>query len=150
MAARSPCSPPTTEATPAAALPSSCCGGQASRAVGSGPDLGYVSTYFPGGGEIAKALTAAGPTPRCLMGLANVDNGFLAKTPLAAAQRCVFSGVPAATEMASARNYVREYRALFRKTPGVWGSFTYDSARILFDAIGRAKSSAFAAVEREL
>ena len=46
--------------------------------------------------------------------------------------------------------YVREYRAMFSKTPGVWGSFTYDSARILFGAIDRAKSSAFAAVEREL
>jgi hypothetical protein len=61
------------------------------------PDLLYVSTYFPEGVEIVKALTAAGPKPRCLMGLANVDNGFLAKTTLAAAQRCVFSGVPAAT-----------------------------------------------------
>ncbi|TML18272.1 MAG: hypothetical protein E6G33_00295 [Actinobacteria bacterium] len=131
-------------------LPSNYYADQVSQAVATGPDLVYVSTYFPEGVEIAKALTAAGPTPRCLMGLANVDNGFLAKTTLAAAQRCVFSGVPAATEMASARNYVREYRALFRKTPGVWGSFTYDSARILFDAIGRAKSSAFAAVEREL
>ena len=43
-----------------------------------------------------------------------------------------------------------EYRAMFRKTPGVWGSFSYDSARILFAAIGRAKSYSFAAVERTL
>ena len=33
---------------------------------------------------------------------------------------------------------------------GVWGSFTYDSARILFAAIDRAKSYGFAAVERQL
>jgi ABC-type branched-subunit amino acid transport system substrate-binding protein len=84
------------------------------------------------------------------MGLANVDNGFVAKATLAEAQRCVFSGVPAATEMPSAKSYVRQYRATFGKTPGVWGSFTYDSARILFAAIGRAKSYSFAAVERQL
>ena len=119
-------------------------------ALKSNPDLVYVSTYFPAGIQIAKALTASGSSPRCLMGLANVDNGFVAKTTLAEAQRCVFSGVPAATEMPSARTYVRQYRAKFGKKPGVWGSFTYDSARILFAAINRAKSYGFAAVERRL
>ena len=120
------------------------------EALKSTPDLVYVSTYFPAGTQIAKALAASGSTPHCLMGLANVDNGFVAKTTLAEAQRCVFSGVPAATEMPSARRYVRQYRAAFRKNPSVWGSFTYDSARILFAAINRAKSHDFAAVERTL
>jgi branched-chain amino acid transport system substrate-binding protein len=124
--------------------------GQVAHALASNPDLVYVSTYFPEGIEISKALATSGITPRCLMGLANVDNGFVAKTSLAEAQRCVFSGVPAATEMPSARAYVRQYRATFRKTPGVWGSFTYDSARILFAAIDRAKSYGFGAVERQL
>ncbi|MGN6432070.1 MAG: branched-chain amino acid ABC transporter substrate-binding protein [Gaiellaceae bacterium] len=119
-------------------------------ALKSKPDLVYVSTYFPAGAQIAKALAASGTTPRCLMGLANVDNGFVAQTTLAEAQRCVFSGVPAANQMPSAKTYVRQYRATFRKTPGVWGSFTYDSARILFAAIDRAKSHGFAAVERQL
>ena len=119
-------------------------------ALKSNPDLVYVSTYFPAGTQIAKALTASGSSPRCLMGLANVDNGFVAKTTLAEAQRCVFSGVPAATEMPSARTYVRQYRAKFGKKPGVWGSFTYDSARILFAAIDGAKSYDFAAVENRL
>jgi branched-chain amino acid transport system substrate-binding protein len=131
-------------------LPSNYYAGQIAQALASGPELVYVSTYFPEGVEIAKALTAAGSTPRCLMGLANVDNGFLAKTSLAEAQRCVFSGVPAATEMPSARSYVRRYRALFSKTPGVWGSFTYDSSGILFRAIDRAKSYAVGGVERKL
>jgi branched-chain amino acid transport system substrate-binding protein len=123
---------------------------QVAAALKSKPDLVYVSTYFPAGVQIAKALAAAGSTPRCLMGLANVDNGFVAQATLAEAQRCVFSGVPAATEMPSAKTYVRQYRARFKTTPGVWGSFTYDSARILFAAIDQAKSSGFAAVERQL
>jgi ABC-type branched-subunit amino acid transport system substrate-binding protein len=123
---------------------------QVAQALSTNPDLLYVSTYFPEGLEIAKALTASGSTPKCLMGLANVDNGFLAKATLAEAQRCVFSGVPAATEMPSAKSYVRQYRAKFRVAPGVWGSFTYDSAGILFAAIDKAKSYGFAAVERAL
>ena len=124
--------------------------GRVAEALKSNPDLVYVSTYFPAGTLIAKALTASGRSPRCLMGLANVDNGFIANASLAEAQRCVFSGVPAATEMPSAKTYVRQYRATFSRTPGVWGSFTYDSARILFGAIDRAKSYRFAAVERQL
>jgi branched-chain amino acid transport system substrate-binding protein len=123
---------------------------QVAQALSTSPDLLYVSTYFPEGLEIAKALAASGSTPNCLMGLANVDNGFLAKATLAEAQRCVFSGVPAATEMPSAKTYVRQYRARFKLSPGVWGSFTYDSAGILFAAIDRAKSYGFGAVERAL
>jgi ABC-type branched-subunit amino acid transport system substrate-binding protein len=119
-------------------------------ALKSNPGLVYVSTYFPAGIQIAKALAASGADPPCLMGLANVDNGFVATATLAEAQRCLFSGVPAATEMPSAKTYVRRYRATFRKPPGVWGSFTYDSARILFAAMNRAKSDAFPAVERQL
>ena len=120
------------------------------KALSTKPDFVYASTYFPEGAKIAKALTATGKTPRCLMGLANVDRGFLAKTTRAQAQKCVFSGVPAAPEMPSAATYVRRYRSAFRKTPGVWGSFTYDSAQILFRAIDGAKSYAPGAVERQL
>jgi branched-chain amino acid transport system substrate-binding protein len=123
---------------------------EVSKALATKADLVYVSTYFPEGVQIAAALGKAGTTPPCLMGLANVDNAFVAKTTLSQAQRCVFSGVPAATEMPSARTYVGRYRAAFGKKPSVWGSFTYDSARILFRAINRAKSFDFAKVERAL
>jgi ABC-type branched-subunit amino acid transport system substrate-binding protein len=131
-------------------LPGNYYAQQVDTALSTAPDLVYVSTYFPEGIEIAKALTAAGNKPRCLMGFANVDNGFLAGTTLAQAQRCVFDSVPAATEVPSARAYVRQYRRTFHKQPGTWGSFTYDSARILFAAINRAKSYALGAVERQL
>ena len=53
-------------------------------ALASAPDLVYSSTYFPEGAEIAKALRAAGPNPACLMGLANVDPGFIAAAGLGA------------------------------------------------------------------
>jgi ABC-type branched-subunit amino acid transport system substrate-binding protein len=100
--------------------------------------------------QIAKALTAAGTEPPCLMGLANVDSGFVSQTRRSEAQRCVFSGVPAAGQMPSARGYVQQYRRAFDTRPGVWGSFTYDSARILFAAIERAGSTRFGAVLKAL
>jgi branched-chain amino acid transport system substrate-binding protein len=131
-------------------LPSNYYAQQVAKALSTNPDLVYVSTYFPEGIEIAKALSAAASKPRCLMGLANVDNDFLAQTTLAQAKRCFFDGVPAATEMPSARTYVRHYRQMFHKQPSVWGTFTYDSARILFAAINSAKSYALGAVERRL
>lgn len=136
--------------TTAPGLPGTYYADQVSQALASNPDLVYVSTYFPEGARIAKALAKAGSKPPCLMGLANVDNGFIAQTTLAEAQRCLFSGVPSATEMPSAKAYVSAYRAAFGKKPSVWGSFTYDSAQILFRAMNRAKSFDVAKVERAL
>jgi ABC-type branched-subunit amino acid transport system substrate-binding protein len=123
---------------------------QVAEALSTKPDFVYVSTYFPEGAKIAKALSAKGRSPRCLMGLANVDSGFLAQTTPAQAQRCVFVGVPAAPQMPSAATYVRQYRSAFGKNPGVWGSFTYDSARILFRAINAARSYDVSRIERQL
>lgn len=124
--------------------------GKTDEALATRPDLVYVSTYFPEGVQIAKALAAAGTEPPCLMGLANVDNGFVVQTTLPEAQRCVFSGVPAAGQMPSARGYVQQYRRAFDRRPGVWGSFTYDSAKILLAAIERAGSTQFGAVYKAL
>jgi len=124
--------------------------GKTNEALATKPDLVYVSTYFPEGVQIARALAAAGTASPCLMGLANVDNGFVAETTLPEAQRCVFSGVPAAGQMPSARGYVQQYRRAFDKRPGVWGSFTYDSARTLFAAVERAGSTEFGAVYKAL
>jgi branched-chain amino acid transport system substrate-binding protein len=124
--------------------------GKVDEALTTRPELVYVSTYFPEGVQIAKALAAGGTQPPCLMGLANVDNGFVAETTLAEAQRCVFSGVPAAGQMPSARGYVQQYRRAFDKRPGVWGSFTHDSTRILFAAVERAGSTRFGAVSKAL
>jgi branched-chain amino acid transport system substrate-binding protein len=120
------------------------------EALAGHPDLVYVSTYFPEGVEIAKALAAAGSTPRCLMGLANVDPGFVSGAGLAPSQRCVFSGVPAAPQLPSAKRFVRRYRKVFKRDPGVWGVFTYDSAKILFAAIEKAGGTGFARLQKRL
>jgi branched-chain amino acid transport system substrate-binding protein len=119
-------------------------------ALATGPALLYVSTYYPEGAKIAQALAAAGSSPGCLMGLANVDPGFVSSAGLAASQRCVFSGVPAAPQLPSAKSFVRQYHRAFTKKPGVWGVFTYDSARILFAAIEKAGGTGFAPLQTKL
>lgn len=116
------------------------------------PDLIYVSTYYPEGAKIAQRLVLSKLPTKCLMGLANVDGAFVTEAGQIAAERCVFSGVPEAAQMpgAKAATYVAAYTKAFRKIPGVWGTFTFDSANILFDKIAKVGSTSFAPVLKAL
>jgi branched-chain amino acid transport system substrate-binding protein len=114
------------------------------------PDLLYVSTYFPQGGVIAKDYSKLSHRPTCLMGLANQDPGFASVAGLGAARLCSFSGVPSAENFPGAKTYVADYRAKFGKAPGTWGTFAYDSVKLLIDAVKRAGSWDAAKVNHEL
>jgi ABC-type branched-subunit amino acid transport system substrate-binding protein len=125
---------------------------QVAEALALNPDELYISTYYPEGAKIAQAIAAANSRVSCLMGLANVDPGFISSAGLTASQRCVFSGLPEAGQMpgAKARAYTQEYTKEFKKTPGVWGIFTYDSANLLFKQIESAGKTDFNAVLNRL
>ena len=114
------------------------------------PDLLYVSTYYPEGGQIAKDLQHVGSRPTCLMGLANQDPAFVSVAGLRAARLCSFSGVPSAENFPGAKTYVADYRAKFGKSPGTWGTFAYDSVKLLVDAVRRAGGWDEAKVRQEL
>lgn len=120
------------------------------QALTSAPDYIYVSTYYPEGSKIASAINAANSTTGCFMGLANVDPAFVTKAGVSAAQRCVFSGVPEAAQMPTAKRYVAAYRAAFKTAPGVWGTFTYDSANILFAAMEKTGTTQYSKVLKAL
>lgn len=120
------------------------------QALTANPDYLYVSTYFPEGSLIAKAIAAANTTADCFMGLANVDPAFITQAGLSASQRCVFSGVPEAAQLPEAKRYVAAYRKAFKETPGVWGTFTFDSTNILFAAMEKSGSTNYSAVLKEL
>ncbi|MEX1046124.1 MAG: branched-chain amino acid ABC transporter substrate-binding protein [Actinomycetota bacterium] len=100
-------------------------------------DYFYSSTYFPEGGQIAKAAHRV-LDQDCFMGLANQDAGFVKEAGSAAAQECYVSGVPSAEQFPEAKQYVADYREEFGRDPGTWGTFTYDSVNLLFDAVRRA------------
>jgi branched-chain amino acid transport system substrate-binding protein len=123
---------------------------QVNQALALNPDLVYVSTYYPEGSKIATALAASQSSAACLMGLANVDEAFVTSAGIPASQRCVFSGVPAAEQLPTASAYVKAYKAKFKATPGVWGTFTYDSANVLFAAMTKAGSTKSTPVLKEL
>lgn len=120
------------------------------EALSTNPDYLYVSTYFPEGSAIASAIAAANSTVGCFMGLANVDPAFITQAGLTASQRCVFSGVPEAAQMPKAKRYVAAYRKAFDSTPGVWGTFIYDSTNILFAAMEKSGTTAYTPVLKAL
>lgn len=113
------------------------------QALATNPQAIYSSTYYPEGAKIAQALAAANSTAACFMNLANVDNAFVEIAGVNVARSCTFSGVPAAEQYPGAEQYVAQYRAAFGKQPDVWGSFTYDSALVLFAAMERAGTTAY-------
>ncbi|MCX6409638.1 MAG: branched-chain amino acid ABC transporter substrate-binding protein [Actinobacteria bacterium] len=114
------------------------------------PTVLYLSTYFPEGALIAKQFAASGSSAKCFAGLANQDPGFITAAGIADSQACVFSGVPEPTQFPTAKNYVKQYKATFNKNPGTWGTFTYDSANILFAAWKKAGTTTYAPVIRQL
>ena len=114
-----------------------------SDAVATNPDVIYSSTYYPEGAKIAQALAEANTTAACFMNLANVDTAFVAEAGIPVSRTCTFSGVPAAEQFPGAQAYVTRYIAAFGKQPDVWGSFTYDSALVLFAAMERAGTTRY-------
>ncbi|MGA0022222.1 MAG: branched-chain amino acid ABC transporter substrate-binding protein [Vulcanococcus sp.] len=108
------------------------------EALATDPGLVYVSTYFPEGSVIAQGLAAAGSAAQPFFGLANVDPAFVAQAGLDIARLGVFSGVPEAPQLPDAGAYVDAYEERFDRTPGVWGTFTYDSIKVLAEAIETA------------
>ncbi len=120
------------------------------RALASDPDLVYSSTYYPEGSRIARALAASGSSAVRFMGLANVDAAFVTEAGLKVARGCVFSGTPAAEQLPDAQAYVKAYRRRFDRDPNVWGTFTYDSLKLLDRAMEDAGSTAYGPALRQL
>jgi ABC-type branched-subunit amino acid transport system substrate-binding protein len=115
-------------------------------ALSTGPDMVYSATYYPEGVLIAEELSRSNTTATCFMNLANVDAAFVQDAGIATSRLCTFSGVPAAAQLPYAGNYVAAYRAEFGRQPDVWGTFTYDSAWVLFRAMAAAGTTRYGAV----
>lgn len=121
------------------------------QALTDNPTAVYLSTYFPEGAKIASALKATGNPAKCFAGLANQDPGFITAAGVPASQNCVFSGVPDPTQMPTAKDYLAAYAEAFPgKTPGTWGTFTYDSAKILFASWKKADAFSYGKVIAQL
>jgi len=120
------------------------------QALASDPGLVYVSTYYPEGSAIARGLAASGSTAQRFLGLANVDPAFVREAGLDVARSCVFSGTPEASQLPTAKTYVKAYEQRFNRSPGVWGTFTYDSLKLLAESMEESGSTRFTPALAEL
>jgi len=121
---------------------------QITQALATGPGMIYSSTYYPEGSTIAKDLATINTTATCFMGLANVDPAFVQQAGISAAQNCIFSGVAAAPQLPTAKKYTQAYVKEFNKRPGVWGTFTYDSVKVLAAAMEKSGSVRYAPLRK--
>jgi ABC-type branched-subunit amino acid transport system substrate-binding protein len=94
--------------------------------------------YGPQAGKVAARLAAMpGAYGRCFVDLAAQGPSFVSAAGVAAASRCVSSGVPNAAELPAAKAYRAAYHARFHRNPGTWGPFVYDSLNMLAAAAKR-------------
>ncbi len=122
---------------------------QVAQALVGVPDVVYVSTYFPEGALIAQSLATSKLPTRCLMGLANVDPRLRragGRDGVAALRLQRRAGGRADARREGEGATSPPTPKAFGTKPGVWGIFTYDSARMLFNRIARTGSTSFSPV----
>ena len=97
-------------------------------------DITYLAMYGPQAGLMAKALydgsastKTATPPGRCFVDLAAQGSDFVSAAGVTAAEACLNSGVPSATQLPNGGAYVSAYQDQYHTAPGTWGAFTYDS-----------------------
>ena len=96
------------------------------------PTLVYYVAYDPQAEDLVRQAADLGVPGKCLVdGLAAQGPTFLSTVPLSLARKCVFSGVPTAGQFPNATSYISAYHAAYRKDPGTWGAFAYDSLGVL-------------------
>jgi branched-chain amino acid transport system substrate-binding protein len=94
-------------------------------------DVTYLAMYGPQAGLMAKGLygmaSNANPPGRCFVDLAAQGSDFVSAAGATAAEACLNSGVPSATQLPDGAGYVSAYQDQYHTAPGTWGAFTYDS-----------------------
>jgi ABC-type branched-subunit amino acid transport system substrate-binding protein len=102
------------------------------------PDVIYSATYYPEGGLIAKAILAEKVTAKCVADYGSYDSAFVTTAGLAAARNCPVVGVPAPTDFPDSARFVGAYRKQFKRAPGTWSPYTFDSVNFLAYGVRRA------------
>lgn len=102
------------------------------------PDAIYAAVYSPEGAAIAKAVSP-GSSPTCVLDYGAYDTGYL-EAAGEAAPNCEVVGVPAPDDFASSETYVSDYEDRFGEAPGTWTPYTYDSLKVLAQAVEQAGS----------
>jgi branched-chain amino acid transport system substrate-binding protein len=102
------------------------------------PDVIYIATYYPEAGVIAKEMLQLGVAPKCVADYGAYSLGFIETAGKKAAQHCPVVGVPAPDEFSGGKTYVAAYRKSFKRPPGSWSPYTYDSVNFLASGVQQA------------
>jgi branched-chain amino acid transport system substrate-binding protein len=103
----------------------------------SNPDVVFYSTYYPEAGLLARQAREIGVPGKCWVGLGAADPAFIEIAGEAAAE-CAVNGVPSPDQLPTAGTFAETYREEFGTDPGAYGSFAYDAAKLLFNAVEEA------------
>jgi branched-chain amino acid transport system substrate-binding protein len=104
------------------------------------PDVIYVAAYYPEAGLIAKEMLQLGVAPKCVADYGAYALGYIKTAGPKAAQNCPVVGVPAPNEFSGATKHVAAYRNAFKRQPGSWSPYTYDSVNFLAQGVHQAGS----------
>jgi len=113
----------------------------------AGVDVIYGATYFPEGSLLAQAIhTLQVPQP-CVLDYGSYDPGYITNAgSVEVAMACTLVGVPSPTDFVKGAGFVADYTEMFGETPGTWSPYTYDSVKLLADAMTSTKGSDAAAL----
>jgi branched-chain amino acid transport system substrate-binding protein len=114
------------------------------------PDVIYAATYYPEGGLIAKAMYQQKVSSKCVADYGSYDAAFVTTAGKAAAQQCPVVGVPAPTDFTDSAPHVAAYRDRFRRAPGTWTPYAYDSVNFFAYGVRRTGGFDATALDKEL
>jgi ABC-type branched-subunit amino acid transport system substrate-binding protein len=120
------------------------------KVAASKPDVIYAATYYPEGGLIAKAMYQQKVSSKCVADYGSYDSAFVTTAGKAAAQACPVVGVPAPSDFPDSAAHIAAYQKQFKKAPGTWSPYAYDSVNFFAYGVRRTGGFDAAALTKEL
>jgi branched-chain amino acid transport system substrate-binding protein len=113
----------------------------------AGVDVIYGATYFPEGSLLAQAIHTLQVAQPCVLDYGSYDPGYITNAgSVEVAMACTLVGVPSPTDFVKGAGFVADYTEMFGEAPGTWSPYTYDSVKLLADAMTSTKGSDVAAL----
>ena len=117
----------------------------------AGVDVIYGATYFPEGALLAQAVHSLQVPQPCVLDYGSYDPGYITNAgSVEVAAACTLVGVPSPTDFVKGAGFVADYTEKFGEAPGTWSPYTYDSLKLLADAMTSTQGTDSAALTEYL
>jgi branched-chain amino acid transport system substrate-binding protein len=107
------------------------------QALATHPTGVYADLYYPEGALVADDMMNA-PGTNCLADYASASVGYVTNAGIPAVQNCPVLGVPAPADFANSAPFLTAFDAMFRKAPGLWSPYAFDSVNLLVQSAVKA------------